>query len=104
MQTMMGNLRGVNLYQTFRSSVNESMLLSALVAFVIAGIAGLFISRLITKPVKRLTSASRKLADKDYAYRIPKNEIQPDELGELAAGFNQHGPNTGTDRKLCAGS
>ncbi len=89
MQTMMGNLRGVNLYQTFRASVNESMLLSALVAFVIAGIAGLIVSRLVTRPVKHLTSASRKLADKDYTYRIPKNEIQPDELGELAASFNQ---------------
>jgi len=89
MQTMMGNMRGVNLYQTFRAAVNDSMLISMLIAFIIAGSAGLVISRRITRPVKRLTLASRKLAEKEYSHRIPENEIQEDELGELAVSFNQ---------------
>lgn len=89
MQTMMGNMRGVNLYETFLAAVNDAMLLSAAVAFVMAGATGMFISRLITRPVKHLTIASRKLAEKDFTHRIPENEIQGDELGELAESFNQ---------------
>lgn len=89
MQTMMGNMRGVNLYQTFRAAVNDSMLVSMLIAFTIAGAAGLVISRRITRPVNRLTLASRKLAEKEYSHRIPEDEIQEDELGELAVSFNQ---------------
>jgi histidine kinase len=88
-QTMMGNMRGVNLYQTFRAAVNDSMLVSMLIAFTIAGGAGLVISRRITRPVNLLTLASRKLAEKEYSHRIPENEIQEDELGELAVSFNQ---------------
>lgn len=88
MQTMMGNMRGLNLYGTFRAAVNDSMLVSMAIAFTIAGAAGLVISRRITSPVKRLTEASRKLAGRDYASRIPEKEIQDDELGELAASFN----------------
>lgn len=89
MQTMMGNMRGVNLYGTFRAAVNDSLLISAAAAFVIAGAAGLAVSRLITRPVKKLTKASRMIADGDYAQRIPEAEIQSDELGMLAVSFNQ---------------
>jgi len=90
MQSMMGNPSrgGINLYETLRAAVNDSMLISMAIAFTIAGAAGLVISRRITSPVKRLKEASRKLAEKDYAHRIPENEIQEDELGELAASFN----------------
>jgi histidine kinase len=89
MQTMMGNARGANLYQTFRAAVNDSMMVSMLIAFTIAGAAGLVISRRITRPVNLLTLASRKLAERQYSHRIPENEIQEDELGELAVSFNQ---------------
>jgi len=64
------------------------MLISMLMAFVIAGSAALVISRRITRPVKRLTIASRKLAEKEYSHRIPEDEIQEDELGVLAVSFN----------------
>jgi histidine kinase len=89
MQTMMGNVRGANLYQTFRAAVNDSMLVSMLIASAIAGAAGLVISRRITRPIKLLTLASRKLAERQYSHRIPENEIQEDELGVLAVSFNQ---------------
>ncbi|HUV16818.1 MAG TPA: ATP-binding protein [Pelolinea sp.] len=89
MQTMMGNMRGVNLYETFRAAVNDSLLISAAVAFIIAGVAGLVISRLITRPVKNLTDASLRIANGDYAQRVPRDEIQSDELGQLALSFNQ---------------
>lgn len=89
MQSLMGPMRGANLYETLRAALNDSMLLSALLAFIIAGAAGLVISQRITRPVKRLTLASRKLASNDYTHRIPADEIQSDELGELAVSFNQ---------------
>ena len=88
-QMMMGNMRGSNLYQNFRAAVNDSMFISALIAFIIAGGIGLFVSRRITQPVMRLTFANQKLGDKDYSYRIPEDEIGDDELGKLAVSFNQ---------------
>ena len=89
MQTMMGNLRGVNLYGSFRAAVNESLLTSFAVAFLIAIAASLLISRLITRPVNALSKASQKIAKGEYDYRIPDTEIPVDELGQLAGNFNQ---------------
>ena len=89
MQNTMGNMRGVNLYTSFRAAVNESLLISALAAFVIAGLAALFISRLITKPINTLTAASQKISQGEYSHRIPEKDIPEDELGQLAASFNQ---------------
>lgn len=89
MQTMMGNPRGMNLFGSFRAAVNESLLISFTVAFFIAIAASMLISRLITRPVNALTNASRKIANGEYAYRIPDDEIPADELGQLAVNFNQ---------------
>jgi len=88
-QGMMGGFRGSSLYQSLMSAVNESMLVSAIIAFFIAGIAALVISQRITKPVKSLTKASQKIARGDYSYRISEKEIPSDELGQLAVCFNQ---------------
>ncbi len=89
MQTMMGNMRGSNLFFNFRAAVNESLLISLSVAFFIAIAASLFISRLITRPVNALTKASHNIARGEYEYRIPREEIPADELGQLALSFNQ---------------
>jgi len=91
MQSMMGGsgTRGMTLYENFQAAVNESLLVSALVAFVIAVLAALLISRLITKPIQRLTHASRQISKGEYSHRIPENEIPKDELGLLADSFNQ---------------
>jgi len=88
MQTMMGNLRGVNLYSTFRAAMNESMLTSAIAAFVIAGLAALALSQRITKPIQTISNASRKIAQGDYAHRIAQAHLSEDELGQLAYNFN----------------
>jgi len=81
--------RGVSLYTSFRAAVNETLWISALAAFVIAGVAALLISRLITRPIQRLTSASQQLAQGDYSHRIADDEIPQDELGQLAISFNR---------------
>jgi len=89
MQTMMGNSRATNIFVSFRTAVNESLLTSFAVAFIIAIAASLLISRLITRPVNALTNASKSIAGGDYEYRIPEKEIPADELGQLAVSFNQ---------------
>ncbi len=81
--------RGVNLYTSFRAAVNETLWISALAAFVIAGVAALVISRRITRPIQRLTDASQQLAQGEYSHRIVEDEISEDELGQLAHSFNQ---------------
>ena len=83
------NSRGVNLYTSFRAAVNETLWISALAAFVIAGVAALIISRRITRPIQRLTNASQQIAAGEYSHRITENEISQDELGQLAHSFNQ---------------
>ncbi len=80
---------GVSLYTSFRAAVNETLWISALAAFVIASVAALLISRLITRPIQRLTSASQQLAQGEYSHRIADDEISQDELGQLAISFNQ---------------
>lgn len=45
-----------------------------------------FISSLLTKPVRLLTEATKRMAAGDYAYRARK--ISQDELGELTKDFN----------------
>ncbi|MDP2964890.1 MAG: ATP-binding protein [Pelolinea sp.] len=89
MQTMMGNMRGLNIFANFRAAVNESLLISFAVAFFIAIAASLLISRLITRPVNTLTNASQSIAKGEYTHRIPKEEVSADELGQLAVSFNQ---------------
>ncbi len=88
MQNMMGNPRGVNLFGSLRAAVNESLLTSFAVAFLIAIVASLFISRLITRPVNALSKASQSIARGEYKYRISNDEIPGDELGQLAVNFN----------------
>jgi signal transduction histidine kinase len=89
MQTMMGNMRGLNVFANFRAAVNESLLIAFFAAFFIAIAASLVISRLITRPVNALTNASHIIARGEYDHRIPKEEISADELGQLAISFNQ---------------
>jgi len=88
MQAMMGGQRGTGLYDAFRAAVNDSLGISALAAFFIAGAASIFLSGLITQPVQTLTAASRRIAQGDYHQRIPEEDIPADELGLLARSFN----------------
>jgi len=89
MQKMMRGMRGDTLFQSFRAAVNDSLVLSAVAAFIIAIIASVFFSRLITKPVKSLIQANRSITQGDYSHRIPESEIQSDELGQLGMYYNR---------------
>lgn len=45
-----------------------------------------FISSLLTKPIRLLTRATRRMAEGDYAYRA--RQVSHDELGQLTCDFN----------------
>lgn len=53
---------------------------------LLAGIAMLFVWRVVHRPMRQLTKGTRQLARGDLAYRIPVESS--DELGDLARSFN----------------
>jgi signal transduction histidine kinase len=86
-----GKERGKGLYQNFNNAVNESLVISALISFGLAGGTSLLVSRWVTAPVEKMTAASQRIAEGDYTSRVPiqaKTE-NGDELRRLADSFNQ---------------
>ena len=71
----------------FRGALAQALLLAGGMAAVAAIGASAFVAARIVGPIQRLASASRRLADGHYAERVPASG--DDELGELAASFNE---------------
>ena len=67
--------RGFGMYR----QVTLIMLLSSSVVMF-------FISLLLTKPIRQLTYATRKMAEGDYGYRA--KQVSNDEMGQLTCDFN----------------
>lgn len=90
MATMMGGQpvpTGTNTAEAdFLSRVNRSLWITGLTAAAIALLAGLFLTRQITSPVRALTRGAREISRGNLAYRV-KAESE-DELGELVKTFN----------------
>ena len=82
-----------DLYNNFKSAVNESLIFSGIAAFVAALIVSLFVSRQVVAPVQRIMVASQHIAAGHYNERVQipgdleKDEM--DELAQLALSFNQ---------------
>ncbi|MDF2614099.1 MAG: cell wall metabolism sensor histidine kinase WalK [Clostridia bacterium] len=66
--------------------VMKTIALGSLVAMIITGLFGVAFSRMITAPIKQLTTSAKKLAAGDYIKRIPIESN--DEIGELTQSFN----------------
>lgn len=66
-------------FQIYRQVTVIMLLISVAVMWVI--------SRWITKPIRLLTKATKKMAEGDYAYRAER--ISQDELGQLTTDFNK---------------
>ncbi len=81
------------LNQAFRDSLNQGLLVAGGVALVVAVTISLFVTWWVIGPVRRLAAASQRIAAGHYAERVPTspltNRRHPDELGELAASFNE---------------
>jgi signal transduction histidine kinase len=83
-----GNGQGMNsFFQNYRASVTESLAIATTASVIAALLVSLFISRRIVAPVQTLNTASQHIADGQYNKRV--NVIGSDELGQLAASFNQ---------------
>ncbi|OGO23995.1 MAG: hypothetical protein A2Z28_03510 [Chloroflexi bacterium RBG_16_51_9] len=70
----------------FLGRVNRSIWITGLAAAAIALLAGLFLTRQITSPVRALTRGAREISRGNLAYQV-KVESK-DELGELGQTFN----------------
>ncbi len=73
--------------QQFLNEVNEAILLAGLIAVTLALILGILLARGLTRPLGRLTDATRSMAAGDLDQRVHGGG--GDELGELAGSFNQ---------------
>jgi signal transduction histidine kinase len=73
--------------EQYLASVNQAILLSGLVAILIALFLGLLLARRITRPLSQLTKATQDLAAGDLSRQVPVTS--QDELGRLANDFNQ---------------
>lgn len=71
----------------FLSGVNRAIIISALVAMMLALLIGVALARTISRPVRELTAATKALAGGDLGHQVPVRT--KDEVGELAQSFNQ---------------
>jgi two-component system phosphate regulon sensor histidine kinase PhoR len=68
-------------------SVGASIIIALLIIIVLVIISGWLIARLLTRPVREVTEASRRIASGELVQRIDTGGM--DETGELARSFNQ---------------
>jgi two-component system NtrC family sensor kinase len=73
-------------YLTARELLN-SLILVALILLIIAAVLSLFGSRLLTRPLERLSNATKTVAKGHFDVRL--NSTSSDEIGDLAHSFNQ---------------
>ncbi len=71
----------------FLVSVRRAVVYSASGAAIIALVLGIFLARTISRPVQELTTATQRVAQGDLSQEVPIRT--QDEIGELAASFNQ---------------
>jgi len=72
------------------SNVTGLLAIIGLIALLVAVVVAAGLTRRITTPLRRLTEASRDLAEGDFARRVPEEAIEdgPVELSELGLQFN----------------
>ena len=76
-QTMLGSAE-----QAFLAGVDRGIVVSALIAVILAAVAAWLLARYLLGPVRRLTSASQALAAGDLSHRVERRG--PEEVAELA--------------------
>lgn len=73
--------------QLFLQRTNLAISLAALAGILIAVIMGILLTKMLVKPIRRLTRASAELAHGNLQQQVPVTS--EDELGQLTATFNQ---------------
>ncbi len=75
------------LEKLYLENVSHAILVSALVAAAIALLLGSTLARTLTRPLRELTNATRVISQGELGHQV---EVRSkDELGDLAASFNQ---------------
>ena len=67
--------------------INRALFLAAVGAGVVALLLGVLLSRTLVRPLREITAATQKVATGDLSQQVPVRSR--DELGQLAASFNQ---------------
>jgi signal transduction histidine kinase len=73
--------------EQYLARTNRVLLNAALWATAVAVLLGILLARTLTRPLRELTAASRAIAQGKLDQQVPVRS--QDELGELAASFNQ---------------
>ena len=72
---------------SYLEATNQALLIGALIGGLVALVVGALLARTLTRPLRSLTAAIQGLARGDLGQQVPvKNR---DEIGSLAAAFNQ---------------
>ena len=73
--------------QMYDDSVKTVVIAASLVAVVASVALAVVLGRMLARPLAEIGSAARRIADGDYAARVPREG--PEELASLANSFNQ---------------
>lgn len=73
--------------RAFIDGTNQSILLAALIAVVLAAVAAYLFARFLTRPLAELTRSTRKFAAGDLSHRVELDG--PEEFVDLAQAFNE---------------
>jgi len=73
--------------EMYDGSVTTVVIAASLVAVLASVGLAVILARMLTRPLREIGSAARRIADGDYAARVPRDG--PEELASLADSFNQ---------------
>jgi signal transduction histidine kinase len=71
----------------YDESVTTVVLAAVLVAAVVSIVLAIAMARMLARPIAEVGSAARRIAEGDYAARVPREG--PEEIASLADSFNQ---------------
>ncbi len=73
--------------EMYDGSVTTVVIAASIVAVIASVGLAVVLARMLTRPLHEIGSAARRIADGDYAARVPRDG--PEELASLADSFNQ---------------
>lgn len=84
--------------QQFLAAVNQSLWIAGVLVILIAGLISLMFARRMTSPIQHMTMAAKQISAGKLDERIPVETR--DEIGELAASFNQMAESLEKNRQM----
>lgn len=84
--------------EQFLAAVNQSLWIAGVLVILIAGLMSLIFARRMTSPIQHMTRAAKQISAGKLDERIPVETR--DEIGELAASFNQMAESLEKNRQM----